>query len=129
MSKSIVTNVWRLVFALLTLDFFNATHEINVGAFDNVGLLPEVLVMQELGYALMAVGWCMVLILSFRKQTLIAPELCWFLAGMLFFDVHTTWPLDMPLPPYFALWGTAMVLIQVWAGRWLFKQRKPVAAC
>jgi len=127
-SKSIVTNVWRLLFALLAIDFFHATHEISIGIFDNTGLLPEMVVMQQLGNALIAVGWIMVLILSFRKHVLIAPELCWFLAGMLFFNIHTTWPLDMPFPPYFALWGTAMVLLQVWAGRWLFKQRELITA-
>jgi len=126
-NKTIVTNVWRLLFALLAIDFFHATHELSVGSFDSAGLLPEMVVMQELGSALIAVGWIMVLILSFRKHALIAPELCWFLAGMFFFNIHTTWPLDMPLPPYFALWGTVMVLIQVWAGHWLFKQRELIA--
>jgi len=128
MNKTLVTNMWRLLFALLAIDFLNLTREISVGAFDNVGLQPEMLVLEKLGSALVAVGWIMVLILSFRKNVLIAPELCWFLAGMLFFNVHTTWPLDMPLPPYFAWWGTAMVLIQVWAGYWFYKQRELVTA-
>ncbi|MCF6214860.1 MAG: hypothetical protein L3J58_01650 [Emcibacter sp.] len=123
--KSFIGNaLWKLLFLFLAVSFADSAAQIALGAFDDVGLPPEMVVMEEVGNAFAAVGWFVVLILSFRKNPLIAPELSWFLAGMFFFDIQTTWPLDMPLPPYFLVWGTVLVFIQIAAGFSLLKKRK-----
>ncbi|MGI9360050.1 MAG: hypothetical protein ACR2O7_00530 [Parasphingorhabdus sp.] len=122
--KLAITIFWRLFMVYSIVSYTDATINISAGAFDNIGL-PMAMIGQELvGNALQAIGWSAVLILSLRKNPLFAPELCFFLGGMLFFDVQTTWPLDMPLPPGFLYWGTGVVIISLFAGLHLAKQRR-----
>ncbi len=110
--KALVPWLWRALFALSALNYADTTALIGAGGFEQSGLHPAMLDMERVGNALQSVGWALVLVLSFRRDPLIAPELCLFLSGMLFFDVQTTWPLNMPLPPYFAVWGTLIAFVQ-----------------
>ena len=122
--KTIISqNLWRALFALLALSFSDSSLQIELGHFDDIGLPAAMVSMERVGNAAEAAGWAIVFILSFAKNPLIAPELCLFLAGMLFFDVHTTWPLDMPLPPYFLVWGSVLAAVQILAGLSLYKKR------
>lgn len=119
---------WRLLFVVSILSYTDTTTAILNGAFNHVTLPPEIIPQQAVGNAVQAIGWFAVLILSFRRHPLFAPELCYFLGGMLFFDVHTTWPLDMPLPPGFLYWGTIVALLHVLAGVYLGRRRSSAAA-
>ena len=123
MKSMISENLWRLLFALLTVSFADSTMQIGLGHFDAIGLPAEMVSMERVGNAMEASGWAIVFLLSFRQNPLFAPELCLFLSGMLFFDVQTTWPLDMPLPPYFIAWGSVLALVQALAGFSLLKKR------
>jgi len=123
MRQTLSRIAWQVVILLMALSFADSTYQIGIGSFDNAGFPPEMLSMEWLGNALASAGWFTVLILSFRKAPLIAPELCWVLAGMFFFDVQTTWSLDMPLPPYFLVWGSLAVAVQIAVGYSLAKRR------
>lgn len=124
MMKSIAPWLWRAFFLFSVVSYADTTVQIGAGAFNDAGLDPRMLIMERVGNALQSVGWVVVLVLSFRRNPLLAPELCLFLAGMLFFDVQTTWVLDMPLPPYFVVWGTLIALLQIGAYLHLSARRR-----
>jgi len=95
--KTFFAIFWRFLFVISVLSYADTASIIANGGFNHIALPPEMIPQEMVGNALQAIGWFTVLILSFRKNPLFAPELCIFLGGMLFFDVQTTWTLDMPL--------------------------------
>lgn len=114
---------WRLFFLLLSLNFLATVASILAGDFDKVGLPTRMLPMEIFNNGVEAVLWFSVFVLSLAKKPRWAAELCVFLAGFLWFDVLTTHPLVMPIPPGFLWWGTALVLVMLVAGRKLVMRR------
>lgn len=108
---------WRLFFLLASLNFAATVFAILAGDFDKAGLPSRMLPMEIFNNALEAVLWFNVLVLSLAKKPRWAAGLCVFLAGFLWFDVLTTHPLTMPIPPGFLWWGTALVIAMLVAGR------------
>ncbi|MCF6329766.1 MAG: hypothetical protein L3J02_08210 [Henriciella sp.] len=121
--KTFFAIFWRVLFAYSVFSYADTASIIANGGFNHVALPPEMIPQEMVGNALQSIGWFTVLVLSFRKHPLFAPELCIFLGGMLFFDVQTTWTLDMPLPPGFLYWGTIVALLHVGAGLYLAARR------
>ncbi|OGB21354.1 MAG: hypothetical protein A3I66_04670 [Burkholderiales bacterium RIFCSPLOWO2_02_FULL_57_36] len=114
---------WRALFLVLTVNFLATVGAILAGDFDEAGLPPRMLPMEIFNNGIEALLWLAVLVLSLMKRPRIAPELCVFLAGFLWFDVLTTHPLVMPLPPGFLWWGSALAVIMLVAGRTLVMRR------
>ncbi|MBR9806418.1 MAG: hypothetical protein GYB49_04215 [Alphaproteobacteria bacterium] len=121
--KTFFSIFWRFLFLISILNYSDTTSIIANGGFNHVALPPEMISQEMVGNAFQSIGWSIVFILSLRRNPLFAPELCYFLGGMLFFDVQTTWTLDMPLPPGFLIWGTIVAGLHVLAGVYLATRR------
>lgn len=105
------------VFAALQIASYGDTvRNIALGAFDNIGLAAPMIRMEAVANGLSCIGWATVLVLSALGQGRSAGRLAYGISGMMWFDVLTTWRLDMPLPPYFLWWGSTVVLLQLLAG-------------
>lgn len=102
--------------ALQVASYADTVRNIALGAFDNIGLAAPMIRMEAVGNGLSAMGWAVVLMLSASERGTTAGRVAYVLAGMMWFDVLTTWRLDMPLPPYFLWWGSAVVALQLLAG-------------
>lgn len=96
---------WRWLLLLPIASFTNSALSVAHGDFDGVGFPAAMLPMHVLANALEAVGWLVVLVLAGRRAARPAAALAFFLCGMFAFDLVTTWPLEMPIPPGFAVWG------------------------
>lgn len=106
----------QLFAALQIVTYADTVRNIALGAFDKIGLAAPMIRMEAVANGLSSVGWASVLVLSATGQGKAAGRLAYALAGMMWFDVLTTWRLDMPLPPHFLWWGTTVVLLQLLAG-------------
>lgn len=105
------------VFAgLQIISYADTVRNIALGAFDEIGLAGPMIRMEAVANGLSCIGWASVLVLSALGRGKTAGRLAYSVAGMMWFDVLTTWRLDMPLPPYFLWWGSAVVLLQLLAG-------------
>ncbi|WP_340644812.1 hypothetical protein [Phenylobacterium sp.] len=116
MKPSIAYRACQIAAAALVVNYVATVRNIALGDFDHVGLALPMVRMEAVGNGLSAIGWAVVLGVSFTSQAAAWSKLAYPLAGMLLFDVLTTWPLDMPLPPGFLWWGSAGVAAQVLIG-------------
>lgn len=114
--------LWRLFFLALSANFALAASDIVDGQFNGIGLPPEMLTMEAVANGLEAFGWLVVFALSWTSRRSASARMAVFLGGFLFFDVITTFVLPMPLPPYFLVWGTVLVVVQLLGARYLFKE-------
>lgn len=114
--------LWRLLLLVFGANFLSSALAIAAGDFDGAGLPSEMMAMEFWANLACGLGWLTALALSFGRPSPAAPVLAVLLAGDFFFDVITTWPLDMPLPPGFLLWGSAAVGLQLLAARWLARR-------
>ncbi len=96
---------WRWFLVLPILSFANSARSVWQGEFDKVGFPAPMVPMHAVANALEAVGWLAVLAMA-RRAPVPAGGLALFLCGAFAFDLITTWPLDMPIPPGFAIWGS-----------------------
>ena len=115
-------SLWRLLLLAFGVNFLSSALSIAAGEFDGTGLPPAMMAQEFWANLFCGLGWLVVLGLSFARHSPAAPALAVFLAGAFFFDVATTWPLDMPLPPGFLLWGSAVVGLQLLVARWLARR-------
>lgn len=102
--------------ALQIASYADTVRTIAIGGFDKIGLAAPMVRMEAVANGFSALGWAMVFGLSFTAKARMAAHIAYVLAGMLWFDVLTTWPLDMPLPPHFLWWGSAVAALQLLAG-------------
>ncbi|MBA4306910.1 MAG: hypothetical protein C0429_09270 [Sphingopyxis sp.] len=120
----------QLFAALQVASYADTVRNIALGSFDKIGLAAPMIRMEAVANGLSAAGWATVLTLSLLGNGVAAGRIAYGLAGMMWFDVLTTWRLDMPLPPHFLLWGSAVVMLQLWLGFTLEKsgdQKEAVA--
>jgi hypothetical protein len=104
-------------FMLLQLfSYTDTVRSIARGAFDTIGLVGPMVRMEAVANGFSALGWAVALALTFTTLAPLAGRLVFILAGMMWFDVLTTWPLDMPLPDGFLYWGSIVVLVQLAIG-------------
>ena len=122
MSKPVVFRICQLLMLLQLLSYTDTVRSIALGAFDTIGLVGPMVRMEAVANGYSALGWATALALSFTSLAPLASRLIYALAGMMWFDVLTTWPLDMPLPDGFLYWGSAVVLIQLAIGFALERQ-------
>jgi hypothetical protein len=111
--------LYRIAQAFSLLQIFSyadTVRNIAMGAFDKIGLAPAMIRMEAVANGFSAMGWSCVFILSCIGHGRMAGHLAYGLAGMMWFDVLTTWPLDMPLPPNFLVWGSAVAAVQIVVG-------------
>lgn len=101
---------------LQVFSYTDTVRSISRGAFDTIGLVGPMVRMEAVANGFSALGWAMALALTFTSLAPLAGRVVFVLAGMMWFDVLTTWPLDMPLPDGFLYWGSAVVLIQLAIG-------------
>ena len=113
---SIGYRIAQLFAALQIASYADTVRTIALGAFDDIGLAASMVRMEAVANGLSSTGWAAVLLLSSVGQGKIAGRIAYALAGMMWFDVLTTWRLDMPLPPYFLWWGSAVAALQLLAG-------------
>lgn len=109
----------RLLILLFVLNYLMAAASIAAGDFDRIGLPAAMTTMEFWANLAEGLGWLWVFVSSLRLQRPGTAAFVCFLAGMFWFDVITTWPLDMPLPPGFLAWGSAVALLQLGVARWL----------
>lgn len=62
-----------------------------------------------------AVGWLLVFLLYPTKYASLAGRIGLFLIGMWLWDMTTTLPLTLPLPPLQNIWGPLSLLLQIYA--------------
>jgi hypothetical protein len=98
---------------LQTLSYTDTVRSISRGAFDTIGITGPMVRMEAVANGYSALGWAIALGLSFSPHAHLAPRIIYVLAGMMWFDVLTTWPLDMPLPDGFLYWGSLVVALQL----------------
>lgn len=118
-----VNAIVRMLLLVLGVNFVTSALAIAAGDFDAVALPSEMMTMEFWANLLSGIGWLLVLILSFRRRSELAPALAVFLAGAFLFDVLTTWPLALPLPPGFLYWGSAVVCLQLLCAAWLARRQ------
>ena len=106
----------QLFMLLQVFSYTDTVRSIARGAFDTIGLVGPMVRMEAVANGFSALGWAVALALTFTSLAPIAGRIVFILAGMMWFDVLTTWPLDMPLPDGFLYWGSAVVLIQLAIG-------------
>lgn len=106
----------QLAAALQIVSYGESVTAIAKGDFDGTGLVDAMIRMEAVANGFSALGWAVVLVLTFAGHSITAGRICYILAGMMWFDVATTWPLDMPLPPHFLVWGSVVVLLQILIG-------------
>lgn len=112
----------------MAVNFGLTAIEIRAGGFDHVAL-PKAMISQEfVGNALEALGWGLAVIFMMIGKNRLAAKFAIFLAGMLFFDVQTTWTLEMPIPDGFLYWGSALALLQLLSAIYLLRTAKGLAA-
>lgn len=61
-----------------------------------------------------AVGWLLVFLLYPTKYASLAGRIGLFLIGMWLWDMTTTLPLTLPLPPLQNIWGPLSLLLQIY---------------
>ncbi|MCP4002569.1 MAG: hypothetical protein GY725_00095 [bacterium] len=101
---------WRWLLLLPVLSFSNSAFSVWQGEFDTVGFPAPMVPMHALANGLEALGWLAVLVLATRAPAF-AGATALFLCGAFAFDLVTTWPLEMPIPPGFAIWGSIALLL------------------
>lgn len=116
MSQPVSVRVCQILMVLQMLSYTDTVRLISLGAFDTIGLVGPMVQMEAVANGYSALGWATAFALSFTSLALLAPRIIYVLAGMMWFDVLTTWPLDMPLPDGFLYWGSVVVLIQLLIG-------------
>lgn len=114
---------WRLFLLFLGINFTVAVAALLNGDYDNIGLPARMQPMELVNNAIEAVLWLAVLLDSLRSRPRFGPELAVFLGGFFWFDVLTTHPLVMPIPPGFLWWGSAAVLIMLIAAQRMAMRR------
>ncbi len=107
---------------MLAVNFGLGAADIAAGDFDDIGLPPEMIVMEAVANGFESAGWFTVFIWSWTERREAAARLATILGGFLFFDVVTTFVLAMPIPPYFLVWGTGLVILELIGARYLFKE-------
>lgn len=112
----------QLLVALQITSYGESVVSIARGDFDGTGLVDAMVRMEAVANGFSALGWGVVLALSFTQHLKAAGRICYILAGMMWFDVLTTWPLDMPLPPHFLIWGSIIVVLQSMIG-WMIERQ------
>lgn len=100
---------WKWLLTLPVLSFANSARSVWRGEFDAVGFPAPMLPMHAVANGLEALGWLAVLVFAQRAPAF-AGALAFFLCGAFAFDLITTWPLEMPIPPGFAVWGSITVV-------------------
>lgn len=123
LATTAVNAIVRMLLLVLGINFINSALAIAAGDFDAVALPSEMMTMEFWANLFSGIGWMLVLVLSFRRRSVLAPALAVFLAGAFLFDVLTTWPLALPLPPGFLYWGSAVVCLQLLCAAWLARRQ------
>ncbi|UNK79593.1 hypothetical protein MNQ96_00395 [Sphingopyxis granuli] len=113
---TIAYRVAQVFGGLQMISYADTVRNIALGAFDDIGLAAPMIRMEAVANGLSCIGWAAILVLSALGRGKTAGRLAYGVAGMMWFDVLTTWRLDMPLPPYFLWWGSAVVVLQLLAG-------------
>ncbi len=122
MSLKIGLRLCQIVAALQIVSYGDTVRIIAQGQFDTIGLVGPMVRMEAVANGFSALGWAIVLGLSFTIHLKTAGHIAYILAGMLWFDVLTTWRLEMPLPPYFLWWGSAVAALQLLIGYTIERQ-------
>lgn len=112
----------QLLAAAQITSYGESVTSIAKGDFDSTGLVDAMVRMEAVANGFSALGWGVVLALTFTPHLKAAGRICYILAGMMWFDVLTTWPLDMPLPPHFLIWGSVIVMLQLMIG-WMIERQ------
>ncbi|MAB12324.1 hypothetical protein [Parvibaculum sp.] len=114
--------LWRFFFLVLAVNYGMTVQTILAGEFDHTGLPAAMTTMEAVANGVEAFGWLLVFVLSWTGRRQGAARIAVFLAGLLFFDVVTTFILPMPLPPYFLAWGTVLVGVELLGARALYRE-------
>ena len=112
MFNPIGLRICQLLMLLQIFSYTDAVRTIALGAFDTIGLPGPMIRMEAVANGFSALGWTVALAISFTSLAALTPRIIYVLAGMMWFDVLTTWPLDMPLPDGFLYWGTVVAAVQ-----------------
>lgn len=89
----------QLFAALQVASYADTVRNIALGSFDKIGLAAPMIRMEAVANGLSAAGWATVLTLSLLGNGVAAGRIAYGLAGMMWFDVLTTWRLDIPRNP------------------------------
>ncbi|MCP3985713.1 MAG: hypothetical protein GY723_15110 [bacterium] len=115
---------WKWLLVLPILSFANSARSVWQGEFDAVGFPAPMVPMHAVANGLEALGWLGVLVLASRAPAH-AGAIALFLCGAFAFDLVTTWPLEMPVPPGFAIWGSIALALGLAASVALLRASAP----
>lgn len=104
---------WKLIPVLPFISFSMSTVGLINGDYSRSGLPEDVIPLHIWINGVEALGWVLALWLVLTGRNGIASKLAFFLAGMWFWDMVTTIPLEMPVPPLQIIWGPVSVLLLV----------------
>lgn len=104
---------WLLLIPAVT--FAMSTASLLRGDFAQSDLPRIVLPQHAIANGLEALGWLAVLLLYAGKRAAIAGRIALFLIGMWLWDMVTTLPITLPVPPYQAVWGPFSLLLLIYA--------------
>jgi len=108
---------WRWLLLLPALSFTFTAWSIARGDYDGVGFPAAMMPMHAVANGLEAIGWLAVFLLASARVSGVAARVTYVLCGAFGFDLLTTWPLTMPIPPGFAIWGSAALALGLLAAR------------
>jgi hypothetical protein len=114
----------RFLILLSVASFSSSTLSLLNGDFAKSDLPAIVLPQHVVANGIEAVGWLFVFLLYSGRFQSIARRLAAFLAGMWLWDMTTTLPLTLPLPPFQTIWGPLSLLVMLYAVWPLFDEEQ-----
>ncbi len=108
---------WRWLLLLAALSFAFTAWSIARGDYSGVGFPPAMVPTHAVANGIEAIGWLVVFLLASARVSGVAARVAYVLCGAFGFDLLTTWPLTMPIPPGFAIWGSAALALGLLAAR------------
>lgn len=118
MNRRWLTLVFAATFAASALS-------LQLGDFVGSDLPEKVHVDHLIANGLESLGWLAVFLLYQGKLARLAGRIGLFLIGMWLWDMTTTLPLTLPVPPYQTVWGPASLLIQLYVIAPLLRRDPP----
>lgn len=114
-----MTRRWLILLSVAS--FGSSAFSLSNGDFIGSDLPEKVHFDHLIANSIESLGWLTVFLLYATRHAPWAGRLGLFLVGMWLWDMTTTLPLSLPLPPLQNIWGPATLLIQIYAIQPLLK--------
>jgi hypothetical protein len=104
------------LFVLLSYLFAESARAVAAGAFDSSGIPTIVLPQHTVMNSLESIVWLSAALLTLFMRYRTASLLSFFGAGLWSWDMSTTAGLEMPVWPFYTVWGPLFIVVMVFAG-------------